>query len=38
MLNPFMNSQMQFKQKKFMILPKFILSDSDEKIQNLDNA
>jgi hypothetical protein len=40
-LNPFMHSEMQFKQHKIVILCRFMSSDSDEKDQNieqLDNA
>jgi hypothetical protein len=40
MLNPFLHSEMDFKQQKIVISCKFISSDSDEKshfVEQLDN-
>jgi hypothetical protein len=41
MLNPFMHSEMDFKQQTIVISCRFMLPDSDEKIhfiEQLDNA
>jgi hypothetical protein len=41
MMNPFLHSEMDFKQQNIVILCKFISSDSNEKnhfVEQLDNA
>jgi hypothetical protein len=35
-LNPFMHSKMQFKQQKMVISPRFVSSNSGEKVQKVE--